>query len=148
MMKHHVLALGVVGLVSIAAHAQGQQWNERELAGAVDALVQPEADAGLLSGTLLIAQGDRVLIQPTYGFANWELRLPVSPSSRFAIASITKVMTAALARSWPRQAASTSRRRFAAISRDFPTGRRAGPDRQTVTRSHRGRSLARHRAHR
>ena len=96
-MKHHVLALAVVGLVSIAAHAEGQQWNERELAGAVDALVQPEAEAGLLSGTLLIAQGDRILVQRTYGFANWELRAPVSPSSRFAIASITKVMTAALA---------------------------------------------------
>ena len=76
-MKHHVLALAVVGLVSMAAHAQGQRWNERELAGAVDALVQPEADAGLLSGTLLIAQGDRILLQRTYGFANWELRVPV-----------------------------------------------------------------------
>jgi CubicO group peptidase (beta-lactamase class C family) len=47
--------------------------------------------------TPLIAQGDRILLQRTYGFANWELRVPVSPSSRFAIASITKVMTAALA---------------------------------------------------
>jgi CubicO group peptidase (beta-lactamase class C family) len=63
----------------------------------VDALVQPEADAGLLSGTLLIAQGDRVLLQRSYGYADWELRVPVSRSNRFAIASITKVMTAAVA---------------------------------------------------
>lgn len=96
-MKHHVLALAAIGLVSIATPAQGQLWDERELAAAVDALVQPEADAGLLSGTLLIAQGDRILLQRGYGYANWELRVPVSPSNRFAIASITKVMTAALA---------------------------------------------------
>jgi CubicO group peptidase (beta-lactamase class C family) len=102
-MKHHVLALTVIALVSMAAHAQGQQWSEHELAAAVDALVQPEADAGLLSGTLLIAQGDRVLIQRSYGFANWELQVPVSPSSRFAIASITKVMTAAVAETLARE---------------------------------------------
>jgi CubicO group peptidase (beta-lactamase class C family) len=96
-MKNYVLALAVIGLVSVATYAQGPQWSEKELAGAVDALIQPEADAGLLSGTLLIAQGDRILLQRSYGFANWELRVPVSPSSRFAIASITKVMTAALA---------------------------------------------------
>jgi CubicO group peptidase (beta-lactamase class C family) len=96
-MKDCMLALALIGLVSIVAPAQGQQWSERELTAAVDALVQAEADAGLLSGTLLIAQSDRILLQRTYGFANWELRVPVSPSSRFAIASITKVMTAALA---------------------------------------------------
>jgi len=96
-MKNHVLALTVIGLVSVATHAQEPQWSEQELAGAVDTLVQPEADAGLLSGTLLIAQGDRILLQRTYGFANWELRAPVTTFSRFAIASITKVMTAALA---------------------------------------------------
>jgi CubicO group peptidase (beta-lactamase class C family) len=90
-------ALALIGLVSIVAPAQGQQWSEKELAAAVDALVQPEADAGLLSGTLLIAQGDRILLQRTYGYANWELRVPVSPSTRFAIASITKVMTTAVA---------------------------------------------------
>jgi CubicO group peptidase (beta-lactamase class C family) len=96
-MKDCMPALALIGLVSIVAPAQGPQWTEKELAGEVDALVQPEADAGLLSGTLLIAQGDRILLQRTYGFANWELRAPVTTSTRFAIASITKVMTAALA---------------------------------------------------
>ena len=96
-MKNHVLALAAIALVSIATPAQGQQWTERELAAAVDALAQAEADAGLLSGTLLIAQGDRMLVQRSYGFANWELRVPVTPSSRFSIGSITKVMTAAVA---------------------------------------------------
>jgi hypothetical protein len=64
-MKDCMLALALIGLVSIVAPAQGQQWSERELTAAVDALVQPEADAGLLSGALLIAQGDRILLQRT-----------------------------------------------------------------------------------
>jgi CubicO group peptidase (beta-lactamase class C family) len=81
----------------VATYAQGQPWSDKELAAAVDALVQPEADAGLLSGTLLIARGDRILFQRHYGFANWELRVPVFAGSRFAVASITKPMTAALA---------------------------------------------------
>jgi len=97
MMKHRLLGLVVNGLISVAAAAQSQSWSDRELAPAVDALAQPEADAGLLSGTLLIAQGDRILIQRHYGFANGELQVPVSARSRFGIASITKPMTAALA---------------------------------------------------
>ncbi len=95
-MKRRALALALNCLVAVAASAQRSPSSDRELAVAVDALVQPEADAGLLSGTLLIARGDRILIQRRYGFADWELRIPVSPSSRFAIASITKPMTAAL----------------------------------------------------
>ena len=97
MRNPRLLALTICCLVAVGAHAQSQHWNERELAAAVDALVQPEADAGLLSGTLLIAQSDRILIRRHYGFANWEQRVPVSPNSRFAIASITKPMTAAIA---------------------------------------------------
>ena len=83
-------------LAVASADAQSQQKTERDLAAAVDSLVQPEADAGLLSGTLLIARGDKILVQRSYGLANWELQVPVTPSSRFAVASITKVMTAAL----------------------------------------------------
>ena len=89
-MTHHILALAAVGLISVGASAQAQPWSEPELAAAVDALVQPEADAGLLSGTLLIAQGDRILLQRSYGNADWELRVPASPSNRFAIASVAR----------------------------------------------------------
>lgn len=90
---------GIVAFILLAvtsAEAQTQHQTERDLAAAVDALVQPEADAGLLSGTILIARRDKILLQRSYGFANWELQVPISPASRFPVASITKVMTAAL----------------------------------------------------
>jgi CubicO group peptidase (beta-lactamase class C family) len=42
---------------------------------------------------VLVARGDRIVVQRAYGFADWERRVPNSPSTRFAIASITKVLT-------------------------------------------------------
>lgn len=62
----------------------------------IDALATGEATAGLLSGTILVARGDRILLQRAYGFASWELRAPVTAATRFGIASITKVMTGTL----------------------------------------------------
>jgi CubicO group peptidase (beta-lactamase class C family) len=58
--------------------------------------VSREADAGLLSGIILVARGDRILLQRAYGFASWELRAPNSPATRFGIGSINKVMTETL----------------------------------------------------
>jgi CubicO group peptidase (beta-lactamase class C family) len=59
----------------------------------IDALAASEAKAGLLSGVLLVARGDRVLLQREYGYSGWELRAPVTSATRFGIGSITKVMT-------------------------------------------------------
>jgi CubicO group peptidase (beta-lactamase class C family) len=71
--------------------AQGS--SEAELLGRIDALATGEANAGLLSGVILVARGDRILLQRTYGFASWELRTPTTTATRFGIGSITKVMT-------------------------------------------------------
>lgn len=60
----------------------------------IDAVAAAQADAGLLSGVVLVARGDRILLQRGYGFTSWELRAPATPATRFGIGSITKVMTA------------------------------------------------------
>lgn len=62
----------------------------------IDALAAAEADAGLLSGVIVVAQGDRILLQRGYGFASWELRAPATAATRFGIGSITKLMTETL----------------------------------------------------
>jgi CubicO group peptidase (beta-lactamase class C family) len=46
-------------------------------------------------GAVLVAQGDRVLINAGYGFADLEWRTPNAPDTRFRIGSITKQFTAA-----------------------------------------------------
>jgi CubicO group peptidase (beta-lactamase class C family) len=67
--------------------------SDRALVATVETLLAPEASANLLSGSILIARGDRIIFQRAYGFANWELRVPNSASTRFGVGSITKVMT-------------------------------------------------------
>jgi hypothetical protein len=37
----------------------------------IDALGTGEATAGLLSGVILVARGDRILLHRAYGFASW-----------------------------------------------------------------------------
>ncbi len=75
-----------------AASAQRQS-GLAGLAERIDSLARPEAAAELLSGVILVAKGDSILIQRSYGYANWELRAPNTAGIRFNIGSITKPMT-------------------------------------------------------
>jgi CubicO group peptidase (beta-lactamase class C family) len=73
-----------------------QNDSETLLLSRIDSIATGEAKAGLLSGVILLARGDRILLQRAYGFASWELRAPVTAATRFGIASITKPMTETL----------------------------------------------------
>ncbi len=52
-------------------------------------------EAGQFSGTVLVAQGEQVLLHQGYGFANLEFEVPNTASTIYRIASITKLFTAA-----------------------------------------------------
>lgn len=58
-------------------------------------LMQTYADDGWFMGSVLIAQNGKVVLSKGYGWADAEWSIPNSPSTRFAIASITKEFTAA-----------------------------------------------------
>ncbi len=73
-----------------------QNDSEALLLSRIDSIAIGEAKAGLLSGIILLARGDRILLQRAYGFASWELRAPVTAATRFGIGSITKPMTETL----------------------------------------------------
>ena len=73
-----------------------QKDSETLLLSRIDSIATGEAKAGLLSGVILLARGDRILLQRAYGYASWELRAPVTAATRFGIASITKPMTETL----------------------------------------------------
>lgn len=57
-------------------------------------LMQTYADDGWFMGSVLIAQNGKVVLSKGYGWADAEWSIPNSPSTRFAIASITKEFTA------------------------------------------------------
>ena len=87
--------------VVVASQASGATavWQDNTDAAAlsrIDSLAAEEATAGLLSGVMLVARGDRILLQRAYGFASWELRVPATTATRFGIGSITKPMTETL----------------------------------------------------
>ena len=50
-----------------------------------------------LSGTLLVARGDRIILERSWGYANHEHRVPFTPSTPTAIASLTKPLTRIIA---------------------------------------------------
>lgn len=94
--SHSARLLAVALLVLATAPAAGQEPDDAALATAatrIQALVAPQAEAGLLSGVLLVARGDQVVFERAYGFASWELEVPSSPATRFGVASLTKPMT-------------------------------------------------------
>jgi len=51
--------------------------------------------AGDFSGVVVLAQGDRVLFEKAYGFADTQVRSPNRPETRFRVASLSKTFTAA-----------------------------------------------------
>ena len=60
-----------------------------------DAWAKPFMDLGDFSGVILIAQGDRVLVEKAYGKADLQLGTPNRVDTRFRVASVSKTFTAA-----------------------------------------------------
>ena len=77
--------------------ADAERLPDEELARRIDAYVRPLNEAGELSGVLLVARGERVVYERAFGMASYELGVANAPTTRFAIASLTKPITVALA---------------------------------------------------
>jgi len=62
-------------------------------ATAVDAYVAPLIARGDLSGQLLVLRDGQIILERSFGFANADSGTPVTPTTIFNIASVTKPMT-------------------------------------------------------
>ncbi|MBV8206688.1 MAG: beta-lactamase family protein [Acidobacteria bacterium] len=60
-----------------------------------DQIAQHYYDSGQFMGNVLVAQGDQVVFEKSYGYANEEWKLPNTADSKFRLGSITKQFTAA-----------------------------------------------------
>jgi CubicO group peptidase (beta-lactamase class C family) len=89
-------ARGMIPLMCVVPLLAGAQTTRRpsdeELIRRVESYVAPFA-AHELSGTLLVARGDRVLVERSFGFANYELGVRFTPTTPTNVASITKPLT-------------------------------------------------------
>lgn len=64
------------------------------IASGVDALLSSLARQGAFSGSVLVAQGDQVVLSQGYGLADREKGTPNTPGTRFRLGSVTKPFTA------------------------------------------------------
>jgi len=84
-----VVALLLVGCDGTSASSQSVAFEK-----AVDEFITPYVDAKTFSGSVLIAEGENVLISKGYGMANLEHDVPNTPQTKFRLGSITKQFTA------------------------------------------------------
>src|ERR1044071_2228528 len=78
---------------AVALSAQSApRLDDRTLVRRIDAYLAPLA-AHELSGTLLVARGERVLLERSFGMASHEHGVPFTPATPTNVASITKPFT-------------------------------------------------------
>lgn len=61
----------------------------------MEQVVQEQLPGNRFMGTVLVARGEKILLNKGYGYANLELEVANTPATRFRIGSITKQFTAA-----------------------------------------------------
>ena len=64
-------------------------------ASGLDAWLTSENEADRFSGAVLVTRGNEVLLRRAYGLADRGLNVPITPETRFRLASVTKQFTAA-----------------------------------------------------
>ncbi len=65
-----------------------------QIENAVDEFITPYVDAKYFSGSVLIAQGENILISKGYGMANLEHDVTNTPQTKFRLGSTAKQFTA------------------------------------------------------
>src|SRR5262245_28831798 len=66
-----------------------------QVSSRADAWLTAYEKAGDFSGVVVLAQGDKVLFEKAYGYADPQVRSPNRPETRFRVASLSKTLTAA-----------------------------------------------------
>ncbi|MFL5540062.1 MAG: serine hydrolase domain-containing protein [Longimicrobiaceae bacterium] len=95
-MRLACLALLCCATPATLSAQEGAHPDDATLVRRIDAYLAPLA-AHELSGTLLVARGDRVLLERSFGFASHELGVPFTPTTPTNVASITKPLTVIVA---------------------------------------------------
>ena len=76
-----------------AAERRAASTPDRTLEGKVDAYLAPYMSLDVFQGAVLVARGERIVLEKGYGLANVELGVPNTPEQVFRIASLSKLFT-------------------------------------------------------
>jgi CubicO group peptidase (beta-lactamase class C family) len=92
-MRFLIAVIAGCALLTGSPHPQSKQ--DAAVATRIRAYLAPFAATGNLAGTVLVARNGQVLFEQSYGMANYEWQIPNSAKTRFHIASVSKLFTAA-----------------------------------------------------
>jgi CubicO group peptidase (beta-lactamase class C family) len=95
MKKPLFFAFFLVFVASSLSQAPASKDLKMEFEKKVDAYIRPYEQVHAFNGAILVARNGNVLLDKGYGMANYELSVPITPKSRFHIASVSKGFTAA-----------------------------------------------------
>src|SRR5438128_5761268 len=89
----HAVARSLLGtlVLLLASHRHGGAQDVSRM----DRIIQSHVDSKQFMGSVLVAQGGKVLLNNGYGSANLEWDIPDSPQTKFRLGSLTKQFTAA-----------------------------------------------------
>ncbi|MEZ5428087.1 MAG: serine hydrolase domain-containing protein [Pyrinomonadaceae bacterium] len=114
-----VVVLILALLAGFAAPVSGRI---SSLESKVDALIKPYFDARSFNGSVLIAKDGRILLEKSYGMANYELDIPNTPETKFHIASLSKSFTATAVLMLEERGKLSVRDPLSKFVPDFPNG--------------------------
>jgi CubicO group peptidase (beta-lactamase class C family) len=89
----HLLVAATALMLATAETSARAAAIDTKLVAAVDAYLRPFVDLEVFQGVVLIARGDKVVLEKGYGFANVELEVRNTPARVFRIASLSKPFT-------------------------------------------------------
>lgn len=95
-MRFRVAIAFTAGSFLLTGPAATEPNPDMDLGARIDRYVAPFLADGHLSGTLLVARGEDVVLERSWGMANYELDVPNRPTTRFCVASVSKSITIAL----------------------------------------------------
>jgi len=87
--KHFTITVILAALSCVAAAEKAPD------TGRMEQIVQSYVSAKQFMGSVLVAQGNDIVLDKGYGFADIEWNVPNSPTTKFRLGSITKQFTAA-----------------------------------------------------
>jgi CubicO group peptidase (beta-lactamase class C family) len=129
MPKIRGVVLTVVTLLGISATAAVPVLSSRTgavlaetLTEEIDAYIRPFLEGNNFPGTILVARGDAELAHRAYGMANYELQVRNTTRTRFHLASLSKMFTAAAVLMLEEQGKLSTEDTVAKFFPDYPNG--------------------------
>lgn len=95
-MSHRMIAAVLVSAFAFTSAATAQTKDEAAVKARLEQIASSYTPNNAFMGTVLVVEGDQVLLDKGYGMASLEWQVPNAPDAKFRLGSLTKQFTATL----------------------------------------------------